>query len=280
MTGRTLLLMAICALSLNGAPRKGRIVFCSDRSGSWRIWAVNSDGGEARQLTERDADGQDVDPVVRPDGASILFASTRGGTTGIWRMRSDGTEPKGICDGDQAEWSPDGLSIVLRRDDRILTHRLADGSERGVTPVDWLPSSAPSWSPDGKHIAFAARTGADNAIHIVPVTGGSPTTVFDREGACEPHWSPDGARIIYETETHIWTIAPDGSKNRLVTYFGGVQRYARYSPDGKRIVFCQGMSEAGPWELYIMPAAGGAPRKLTESEGSDMHPDWGVKSTP
>jgi Tol biopolymer transport system component len=78
---------------------------------------------------------------------------------------------------------------------------------------------------------------------------------------------------VYETETHLCTINPDGTKNRVITYFGGVQRYARYSPDGKFLVFCQGVSESGPWELYIVPSGGGTPQRLTEG-GSDMYPDW------
>jgi Tol biopolymer transport system component len=78
---------------------------------------------------------------------------------------------------------------------------------------------------------------------------------------------------VYETETHIGTINPDGTKNRVITYFGGVQRYARYSPDGKLLVFCQGVSEQGPWELYVIPATGGPPQRLIEG-GSDMYPDW------
>lgn len=275
MTKRTLFLATLCALPLSAAPWTGRIVFSSDRSGPWRIWVINGDGSGPQQLTTRDTDDHDVDPVYSPpDGKSILFTSTRGATTGVWRMRSDGSMPERVCEGDQAEWSPDGLSIVLRRDGRILTHRLDNGSERAVSPADWPRCSAPAWSPDGKHIAFAALKKIGNAIYVVPEAGGTPAKVFDRKGACEPHWSPDGSRIIYETETHIWTIAPDGANNRLMTYFGGVQRYARYSPDGQHIVFCQGLSEAGPWELYIMPAAGGTPQKLTESDSSDMHPDW------
>jgi Tol biopolymer transport system component len=59
----------------------------------------------------------------------------------------------------------------------------------------------------------------------------------------------------------------------LITYFGGVQHYARWSPDGKKLVFCQGASEAGPWELYTIPSDGGTPVQLTEG-GSDMYPDW------
>ena len=51
-----------------------------------------------------------------------------------------------------------------------------------------------------------------------------------------------------------------------MTYFGGVQRYGRFSPDGKSIVYCQGASERGPWELYIIPAQGGTPRKAHRRE--------------
>jgi len=214
-----------------------------------------------------------VDPMFAPDGKSILFTSTRGGKTGVWRMQADGSKPERICDGDQAEWSPDGKKIALRRNERIFTHELAGGTEKAVSPESWTHCSSPAWRPDGKTIAFAARQDRDNAVFVVPAEGGKPVKVYDRQGACEPHWSPDGTRIVYETETHICTIMPDGTKNRVVTPFGGVQRYARYSPDGKTLVFCQGVSEKGPWELYTIPAAGGTPHKLTEG-GSDMYPDW------
>ena len=188
-------------------------------------------------------------------------------------MLADGSKPERICDGDQAEWSPDGKSIALRRNEKILTRDLARGTEKVLTPEDWPHCSGPAWKPDGKVIAFAARWNAGNGVFTVSAEGGKPAKVYDKQGACEPHWSPDGARLVYETETHICTINPDGTKNRVITPFGGVQRYARYSPDGKFVVFCQGASEQGPWELYVIASAGGTPRKLTEG-GSDMYPDW------
>ena len=166
-----------------------------------------------------------------------------------------------------------GKSIALRRNEKILTRDLTRGTEKLLSPEDWPHCSGPAWKPDGEVIAFAARWEAGNGVFTVAAKGGKPVKVYDRQGACEPHWSPDGARLAYETETHICTINPDGTKNRVITPFGGVQRYARYSPDGKFLVFCQGASEQGPWELYVIPSAGGTPRKLTES-GSDMYPDW------
>ena len=231
------------------------------------------DGSEMRELTSAETDEQDVDPVFSPSGKTILFTSTRGGATAIWQTPADGGKPARICDGDQAEWSPDGKLIVFRRKESLWVRRLDTGEERRLTADGWPHPSGPSWSPDGKQIAFACRWSAGNAIFIVPAPGGTPVKVYDRQGACEPHWSPDGKRLVYETETHIATIDPDGKKNRLVTHYGGVQRYGRFSPDGSRIVFCQGATERGPWELYVVPAPGGNPTRLTE-DGSDMYPDW------
>ena len=174
-------------------------------------------------------------------------------------MAVDGGKPERICDGDQAEWSPDGKRIALRKKEQIVVRDLASGSEKSISPKDWPHCSGPAWSPDGKTIAFACRWDEGNAtqrptfnsLFLVSADGGEPVKVYDKKGACEPHWSPDGKRLVYETETNICTIDPDGKKNRPVTFFGGVQRYGRFSPDGKSIVYCQGESEQGPWELYI-----------------------------
>jgi Tol biopolymer transport system component len=327
-----LLSLALLAFPFHAAgadSRTSQIVFSSNRSGAWRLWTIQADGSELKQLTKQDGDEHDVDPVFSSDGKSILFTSTRGGRAGVWRMPVNGSGSTGyqpvpsgdspdgtattlrtnqgkasagvpppipvggsptgagespapptpqtaaerICDGDQAEWSPDGAKIVFRRNERLFTRELTGGKEKGLTPEDWPHCSGPAWSPDGKSIAFAARWDAGNAIYLVPAEGGKPVKVYDKQGACEPHWSPDGARLVYETETHICTINPDGTKNRLITYFGGVQRYARFSPDGKWLVFCQGVTEQGPWELYVIPATGGTPQKLTEGS-SNMYPDW------
>jgi Tol biopolymer transport system component len=254
-------------------PRLGKIVFSSDRSGSWRIWIVNEDGSGLTQLAKGTNGGQDVDPMVSPNGSSVLFTSTRRGRPGLWRMALDGSSPHRICDGDQGEWAPCGTKIAFRRKERIVVRDLKSGTEIVVTPADWPHCSGPAWSPDGKTLAFACRWDAGNGIFTVPAQGGTPAKVYDKQGACEPHWSPDGTTIVYETETHISTVRPDGTKNRLLTYYGGVQRYARWSPDGAFVVFCQGPSPDGPWELYVVASAGGAPRKLTEG-CSDMYPHW------
>ena len=113
-----------------------QIVFSSNRSGPWRIWSIRADGSDLQQLTQAGADEQDVDPVLSPDGQSLLFSSTRGGTTGVWRAWSDGSQAARICDGDQAEWSPDGKSIAFRRAEQIQLRDLTSGIERRLSPAD------------------------------------------------------------------------------------------------------------------------------------------------
>lgn len=265
--------LATAAYSQTAEEGAGLIVFSSNRSGPWRIWTVRPDGSEPRRLTQAGAGEHDIDPAFRPDGQEILFSSTRGGAVGVWRMSPDGSGPVRICDGDQADWSPDGKSIVFRRSESLFTRDLATGQERRLTSEEWPHCSGPAWSPDGKTIAFACRWDAGNGIYLVPAEGGEPVKVYDRKGACEPRWSPDGTRLVYETETNVAAVNPDGKQNRPVTWFGGIQRYPQWSPDGQWIVFCQGPSERGPWELYRTPSQGGPPTRITEG-GSDMNPDW------
>ena len=250
------------------------IVFSSNRSGPWRIWTITPDGEDMKQIIKGDKeDEHDVDPNFSPCGTKVVFTSTRGGKSGIWIANVDGTDVKHICDGKQGEFSSDGKSIAFVKNNKVFIRSLVDGKEKQIVGADYEICAGPAWSPDDKTIAFACRWDAGNGLFSVSSQGGEVTKVYNKKGACEPHWSPAGDKFVYETETHICTIKPDGLKNRLITYYGGVQRYGQWSRDGKKLVYCQGVTEKGPWELYIVPSSGGTPVKLTE-EGSDMNPDW------
>jgi TolB protein len=97
---------------------------------------------------------------------------------------------------------------------------------------------------------------------------------------CCPEWSPRGQRIA----------ASVGGDNDLIRFFRPgddvvVGRIGRsdwrsvaagydpsWSPDGRRLVF--GSARSGDWELYVVGATGGTPRRITRLDGFDGSADW------
>ena len=91
-----------------------------------------------------------------------------------------------------------------------------------------------------------------------------------------PRWSPDGRTIVFERhlagEADLYSIRPDGSNLRRLTYWRGRELAPDFSPDGASIDFSSDAS--GRFRLYVMPFDGSFPRRLTSSFGDDGRPVW------
>ena len=143
-----------------------------------------------------------------------------------------------------------------------------------------------SWSPDGRRIAFGAR--AHGELHIFVKRLGGRTRRITPRGAnfSTMAWSPDGRRIAaasghwvqgrrYFDETLV-VMRTDGRRPRTVYNGGQLGADApAWSPDGRTIAFMHtdvGALGASP-SIYVVPAAGGEARRITEDSAQD-HPDW------
>ena len=155
------------------------------------LFLVNIDGGEAEQLT--DGDWDDSDPAWSPDGSRIAFTSSRGEDR--WQLP---------C--------PDVYTLAIRNGGEL--RRLTNGS---------IACSAPSWSPDGKTIAFLAslklRSGGHTDVYTIPANaerGQATCLTQDFEGSFQdwtnsdvgdehlapaPAWSADG-KSLYALASH------------------------------------------------------------------------------
>lgn len=125
----------------------------------------------------------------------------------------------------------------------------------------------PTWSPDGKHIAFVRADGDKPQIFILPIRGGEAWALTKAEyGASSPSWSPDGKKILYASSIaaynidgkSTWTYERPGRTPGDEPNFKGMKadekKKVTNSPDGNltevRAWLAKNASESNPRVLY------------------------------
>lgn len=154
------------------------LVYTGGRDNEYDIYKISVNGGAETNLTN--SKGLDDGPEFTPDGRYIYFNSTRSGTMQIWRMKPDGSNPEQITNDEYNNWfphiSPDGRWIVFlsfMKDVNPDDHPFYKHVYIRLMPVDTMKPkviayvyggqgtiNVPSWSPDGKQIAFVSNTAA------------------------------------------------------------------------------------------------------------------------
>jgi Tol biopolymer transport system component len=147
-----------------------------------------------------------------------------------------------------------------------------------------LGAGSPTWSPDGRRIAFAGMT--KHGVHIFVKRLGGRVWQITRGSDIwlAPTWSPDGRWIaavrkdfegadLYES---IVAMRRDGTRKRVL-YDGGQRSTMEpaWSPDGTSIAFVHNdvdIKGADP-NIYVVPRRGGEARRIT-GVGLQEGPDW------
>jgi TolB protein len=256
----------------------GRIAFDNHDD----VWTINADGTDLTRLT--DASEPEFDPSWSPDGTRIAFRSERSGHEEIWVMNADGSGQRRLADGLSPAWSPNGSTIAYSSPGTILcppgrglectglSIMNADGSGQHRVP-NADGGEYPTWSPDGKRIAFNSNLTGEHVMYTVDPDGSNLVDLSAVGEGWQVDWSPDGSSIIFASGRDqtadgyddIYVMRPDGSNIRRLT---NQKAYTpAWSPDGEHIVF----SAPG---LFVMNPDGTGVTPLPTNVGETSLPDW------
>jgi serine/threonine-protein kinase len=221
------------------------------------IWVKDLEHETTSRITS--LPGRNSSPVWTPDGNHIVFVSSGSAASGIYSMRADGVgEPQRLTDGKVQQipesFSPGKRLAFIQYNGRfeIWTAPVEGDLDhpRLGKPEPFLRTGFsayhPSFSPDGRWLAYQSNETGTNEIYVRPFPGPGARQQVSTDGGENPLWSRNGRQLFFLTLDRRIMVAgftakasnfsvskPEvWSQNRLF-YVGGNYPYDA-APDGKR----------------------------------------------
>lgn len=201
-----------------------------------QIWLLDRSGGEASPLTG--FNGDVVDYAWSPDGKRLALIVADEDPHKKKKGEEDQTPPSIVID--RYYFKEDETGYLGPQHQHLYVFDVASRKAELLTPGRY-DEGWPSWSPDGRQIAFFSKRGDDPDRHsefglyvIAPQPGATPKllTKFqgdsgDSSSMAPPSWRPDGRelafvaagdpKLIYYSTHHLAVVSADGGEPRILT---------------------------------------------------------------
>ena len=288
------------------APARATVADHGKWTGEAAITAPSDPAVEAAKGTN---EHQPVPPkrskVVKAVAGGIALAAIGGLSFGAYQLTRSGGPPPG----GNLRVTPLTSSLTVERSPALSTDgkqfayvwageksenfdvyvKITDAGSPVRVTSDPARDMSPAFSPDGRHIAFLRGDGPDRGFYVVPALGGAERKVANSFGwpgagvrAQAIDWSPDGktlAVVDKESDAEAWSVhlvnVDSGQRRKLTTpppdHDGDM--LLAFSPDGDSVAI-QRRRDASTSDIYVVPAAGGEPRRVTADGVSVRGFDW------
>jgi TolB protein len=248
---------------------QSRIAFVRDS----RLWLVDSDGANMRPVPGADAS---YSPAWHPTGRYIAYDQQ--GADGHHRImmrdlvggsvRSVGTR---MTLNITPAFSPDGTTLVFSAgedgQDLYAVDAFGEAAPHRLTIGRGKSDAQPTFSPDGRRIAFTSNRLGHPEVYITDADGSNVdllTTTGVGDYRSTPDWSPDGRRVALQSQVNgVFQIVTINLGDRSVTALTseGRNEDPSWAPDGRHIVFTS--SRSGSKQLWVLDTETYRTRQLT-----------------
>jgi serine/threonine protein kinase/Tol biopolymer transport system component len=251
---------------------KSLLMIASDLSAPWQhqMWRISYPDGGASRITN---DLNDYNGVsVTADGGALATVKTESASN-IWiASKGEWDHPRqitrGLSNADGTEglsWTEDGKIVYASQangNTSLWQVNSTDGESRKLVQTVLL-NILPSACGGSDYLTFvAALNGGGPKIWRSDADGSNLKQLTEGSYDMGPSCSPDGKWVVYWSlssgKYEIWRVTIDGGKPVQLTNVAGAGPPS-ISPDGKWLVCAHQEDSQKPWELAILPFAGGKP---------------------
>ncbi len=234
----------------------------------WHIWIADASTGKTRQLTDHSV-WEEGNPAWSPDGKWIAYLSN-------------------VCE--NPDFYPDRTDLFVMP---------ASGGQPRKINAPYGEKVLPSFSPDGRWIAYYAQEGEGQwfknmGLWIVPADGSAPpcnlTEKYDLHVSgwtindvgspvvMPPAWSKDGRSLYFPVVQHgsalLQSIGVNGDHLQTVIGEGGVVGSYSFDREQQRLAFLYGKMD-DPGQVYMREMATGEERQITQVN-RDLLKEWNL----